>query len=83
MFSPGFVTVREAIDDYKIPGSKHVIKKGTREMIPNIAINYDDRFWKNPNEFDPDRFSPEEIAKRPNLAFMPFGEGPRNCIGMR
>lgn len=52
-------------------------------MIPNICIHYDDRYWKNPQEFNPDRFTPEETASRPNLAFMPFGEGPRNCIGMR
>lgn len=52
-------------------------------MIPNICIHYDDRYWKSPREFNPDRFTPEEAEKRPNLAFMPFGEGPRNCIGMR
>lgn len=52
-------------------------------MIPNIGFHYDDNFWKNPMEFNPDRFTAEESAKRPNLAFMPFGEGPRNCIGMR
>lgn len=52
-------------------------------MIPNIGIHYDERYWKNPEDFNPDRFSAEESAKRPNLAFMPFGEGPRNCIGRR
>jgi cytochrome P450 family 6 len=83
MFPPAFTTVRQAIADYKIPDSKHVIKAGTQVMIPNIAIHYDERYWKNPQEFNPDRFTAEESAERPNMAFMPFGEGPRNCIGMR
>jgi cytochrome P450 family 6 len=74
---------RENNADYQIPGSKHVIEKGTPFVIPIIAIHHDERYWKNPNVFDPKRFTPEEVAKRPNLAFMPFGEGPRNCIGMR
>lgn len=82
-YPPGFITIRKASEDYKIPDSKHTLKKGTQIMIPNIGIHYDERYWKNPKTFDPDRFTPEEAAKRPNLAFMPFGEGPRNCIGMR
>lgn len=82
-YPPAFTTVRQALNDYKIPDSKHVITAGTQIMIPNIGFHYDDRYWKNPQNFDPERFTAEEIAKRPNLAFMPFGEGPRNCIGMR
>jgi cytochrome P450 family 6 len=74
---------RKASTDYQIPNSKHVIKKDTLVIIPSIAIHYDDRYWQNPQEFNPDRFSVEETAKRPNFAFIPFGEGPRNCIGMR
>ncbi|CRL05217.1 CLUMA_CG018035, isoform A [Clunio marinus] len=83
MYSPGFVTLRQPNQDFHIPNSKHVIKKGTQVLIPNLAIHYDSRYWKDPDTFDPDRFTNEEIAKRPTGTFMPFGEGPKNCIGMR
>lgn len=82
-FVPTPVTIRQASTDYKIPNSKIVIEKGSLVMIPSIAFHYDEKYWKSPETFDPERFLPEEIAKRPNLAFMPFGNGPRNCIGMR
>lgn len=52
-------------------------------MIPAIGYHYDPKYWKNPNKFDPDHFSPEEVAKRPTMAYIPFGEGPRSCIAMR
>ena len=83
MYPAAPVTVRKAANDYEIPGTKMVIEKGRTIFIPNMGIHYDDRYWKDPKVFDPERFTPEESAKRPNLAFMPFGEGPRNCIGMR
>lgn len=83
MHPPAPVIFRRALDDYKVPNSKHVIEKGSQVMIPTIGIHYDDKYWKNPEKFDPERFTAEEVAKRPNLSFMPFGEGPRNCIGMR
>lgn len=82
-YPPAFVNFRQALNDYKIPGSKHIIKGGEQIMIANGAIHYDQQYWKNPQLFDPDRFNAEEIGKRPTFTFMPFGEGPRNCIGMR
>jgi cytochrome P450 family 6 len=71
------------MQDYKVPGTKHVIEKDTQIMIPVMAIHYDEEYWRNPKKFYPERFTAEENAKRPNLSYMPFGEGPRNCIGMR
>ncbi|XP_037045357.1 probable cytochrome P450 6a13 [Bradysia coprophila] len=82
-FPPAFTTLRQCIKDYPIPGTKHVLKKGQGLMIPIYQIHHDEQYWKDPYTFNPDRFTTEEIAKRPNLAFLPFGEGPRNCIGMR
>jgi cytochrome P450 len=38
-------------------------------------------FWQDPEHFDPERFSPERSADRPKFVYIPFGAGPRQCIG--
>ncbi|KAG5674905.1 hypothetical protein PVAND_004850 [Polypedilum vanderplanki] len=83
MYTMGSILLRQANEDYKIPNSKHVIPKGADVFVPMIGLHFDDRYWKNPYKFDPERFTPEEIAKRPNHVYLPFGDGMRNCIGMR
>lgn len=83
MYTPGFASLRKASNDYKIPGTSHVIPKDSAVWIPSIAFHYDQKYWKNPKTFDPENFSNEENLKRPPYVFLPFGEGPRNCIGMR
>ena len=51
--------------------------------VPAYLLHKDPQHWPNPEQFDPERFSAEEKAKRPALSYIPFGYGPRSCIGMR
>ena len=50
-------------------------------FVSPYLTHHDPRFWQNPEGFDPERFSPEEEAKRPKGAYFPFALGPRKCIG--
>ena len=47
------------------------------------VLHHDEAFWSEPWTFDPERFSPENRDKIVEMTYMPFGEGPRNCIGRR
>nr|AFI45033.1 cytochrome P450 CYP6DE3 [Dendroctonus ponderosae] len=77
------VIPRRCTKDYKIKNTNTVIDKGTRLYIPVIGVHLDPEYYPDPERFDPERFSPENKATRPDIAWMPFGEGPRQCLGMR
>jgi len=53
----------------------------TRIHIPVFALHRNVDLWDNPNAFDPDRFAADQLKSRPRYAFLPFGAGPRVCIG--
>jgi len=57
------------------------LKKGDTVLPFIYGLHRNPKYWKNPNEFNPDRFLPQAIADRPKFAFLPFGAGPRFCIG--
>lgn len=52
-------------------------------MVLIRTIMNNERYYENPHLFDPDRWLPENVAKRPAHSFLPFSNGPRNCPGSR
>lgn len=73
---------RECVEDYKLPDTDITLEKGTGLLIPITSFHYDEEIFENPMEFDPERFSHENKQKRHQYAHIPFGEGPRICIGL-
>nr|QZM07461.1 cytochrome P450 monooxygenase CYP9EK2 [Lasioderma serricorne] len=87
-WTPGLQLDRLCIKDYVIepenPDEKpYVIKKGDCVIIPVIGFHYDPQFFPNPEQFNPDRFSDENKKNIVPGSYIPFGNGPRNCIGSR
>lgn len=64
-------------------GIKCHLKPGDPVFISSTGIHKDPKYWPEPEVFNPERFSPENQAKRNKNVFFPFGEGPRMCLGMR
>lgn len=83
MYPPVVGLVRIVTKDYAVPEMNVTLRKGTTVIIPSYSIQRDEEFFPNPDEYRPERFLAEEVAKRPAIAFQPFGHGPRNCIGER
>jgi cytochrome P450 len=57
------------------------LTRRSRIHIPIYALHRNLRLWNDPNAFDPGRFAPDRVKARPRYAYMPFGGGPRVCIG--
>lgn len=74
---------RKTKSNFCVPGTDVVLEKGINIIIPAYAIHHDPAFYPNPEEFDPDRFESDEVKKRDAMTWLPFGDGPRNCIGLR
>lgn len=59
------------------------LKPGDLVIISTLGLHLDSKHWSDPQIFDPERFSSENQAKRHKYTFLPFGEGPRMCVGVR
>ena len=76
--APG-LSGRQAVEDDVIFG--HKVAKGTQIFIAPWIIHHHTKLWDAPDNFDPERFSPERAKGRARFAHLPFGGGPRVCIG--
>lgn len=79
----GYELTRTATKNYKIPNVDFTIPKGMKVRIPVFSIHHDPNIYTNPQTFDPERFTNDSIKKRPSCSYLPFGDGPRNCIAYR
>ncbi|XP_058449378.1 probable cytochrome P450 6a14 [Malaya genurostris] len=83
-YPPVASLLRTVTRDYPVPDSGGVIlQRGTTMIVPVYAIHHDPEYYSDPETYDPDRFSADLVAQRNPLCFVPFGAGPRTCIGLR
>ncbi|XP_053685843.1 probable cytochrome P450 9f2 [Sabethes cyaneus] len=64
-------------------GGRATIEKGVLVWFPIIALHHDPQYYPDPYKFDPERFSEANRSKINPAAYLPFGVGPRNCMGSR
>lgn len=81
MHPPGSALLRVCTKKYKIPESDITLDIGMKVLIPTYALHFDPKYYPQPEIFDPMRFTEENKALRPDGTFLPFGDGPRICIG--
>jgi cytochrome P450 len=79
LFPPAWCFERLALDDDVIAGYK--VPKGTTIIIAPYTLHRSPRCWTSPEIFDPDRFHPSRADRQLKSVYLPFGDGPRICIG--
>lgn len=80
-YPPAYFLNRVCNKDFQIPDTDLVIPKGTYINVNVYSLHYDSEYYPEPQRFDPERFTPENIKMRPQCSYLPFGDGPRRCIG--
>jgi cytochrome P450 len=79
LYPPAWIIDREALEDDEFEGVK--IKKGQGVNCLIYSVHHNEKYWHNAEQFDPERFTTENKAKQLPYSYMPFGGGPRLCIG--
>ncbi len=79
LYPPAWTTDRVALEDVEVDG--YLLKKGTMVMPFIYGVHRNPTIWENPGEFNPERFITEAYKSKPQFSYLPFGGGPRFCIG--
>lgn len=80
IYPPAFLLDRVSIEEVQV--GDYLFPRSTSFFMCPYAVHRRPHLWPDPERFDPDRFTPEAEAQRPRFAWIPFGAGPRICIGM-
>nr|ASX93978.1 cytochrome P450 CYP6CV6 [Zygaena filipendulae] len=75
--------VRKALANYTFPNTDISVEKGAFLFVSVYGLHHDPKYFDNPEEFNPEIFAPEAKKNILPYVYLPFGDGPRNCIGMR
>jgi cytochrome P450 len=76
---PAWGFSRLALDDDRI--GDYGVPAGSLVFIIPFVVHRRPQLWADPERFDPERFTADRVAARPKFAYLPFGGGPRQCIG--
>ena len=79
LYPPAWVIGRKTIEEDVVNG--FTIPKGQDVLLEVFLMHRNEEVWENPLKFDPDRFTSENVKNRPKHHYLPFGAGPRMCIG--
>lgn len=81
MHPPAPALNRKSTKDYQIPDTNIIIPGGTTILIPIYSIHHDPQYYTDPEKFLPERFSDDNKEQIKKYTYLPFGDGPRTCIG--
>ena len=79
LYPPGWLLTRRSLAASTIGG--YALPAGTDVLVSPYLVQRHPRYWPDPDAFDPDRFLPPACAARNRFVYLPFGLGPRACIG--
>ena len=79
LYPPAWILGRQVVNTFQLGG--YEIARGATLLMGQWVLQRDPRYWKNAEQFDPDRWSTETRASRSKSCYFPFGAGPRQCIG--
>ena len=79
LYPPAWIMGRRALKDYSL--ASYIVPAGSSVIMSPYVMHHDARYFPDPFRFDPDRWTPEARASRPQFSYFPFGGGPRRCIG--
>ncbi|XP_011704428.1 PREDICTED: probable cytochrome P450 6a14 isoform X1 [Wasmannia auropunctata] len=82
-YPPMMFYTRKTTSNYTFDSVKANIPKGQYIWIPVFALQHDPNIYPEPDIFDPERFNEKAVQNRHPMYFLPFGDGPRNCIASR